>query len=371
MLFKKCLKDHFKKFNLFILAAIATIGLYHCLGLASNPESNPATVKKTMIIGILMPMDHVALRDIVAGFKESVHDELKKMNKLNNNKINSDKLTNQVNADDVKIIVQNAQGDMNIQRSILQQFVRQNVDLIVPIGTTATQMTATVAKDKSILSLAANVEEGQRLKEKIKNITGVVDEIGPEKPLEFLLKAKPGIKKVTLLYSSSEKVFPEVALAETIASKKGIKLQKLMIQALPELYTISRLIDKESEAIFILKDHMIVSGIKTLTQEALKRKIPVVSSDEGSVKEGAAFALGIPEKEIGVAGGVIAAQILSGTEASNLPIKILDNLTIFYNPSACQSQNVDINQLKSSALVHGYKIMISENIASENSNGNL
>ena len=56
---------------------------------------------------------------------------------------------------------------------------------------------------------------------------------------------------------------------------------------------------------------------------AESRKIPLVSSDEGSVKGGAAFALGVSERKIGEAGGKLVAEILSGTPVADLPYAIL------------------------------------------------
>lgn len=342
-MFKKILG----KLNFIVLPLVAVFGLYTVLGSNLYAQQEIVnTAKKTFTIGIVMPMDHAALRDIVAGFKESLTKELNQRQNVTTK-----------GRFEIEFKVKNAQGDMNTQRSILQQFQRQKVDLIVPIGTNATQMAVSLVKTQPIVSLAASYAEEARLKEQSKNITGVVDEIGPEKPLEFLSKVLPDLKKITLIYSNTEKVFPEIEAAHKFANAKGIKIQKLMIQALPELYTVSRLIDKDSQAIFILKDHLIVSGIKTLVKASENLNIPLVSSDEGSVKEGAAFSLGVRESDIGVAGGALAAHILSGQDISAVPIKILDNLSVFVNPASCQAQRLDIQRLRSITIKDGYGLI--------------
>lgn len=307
-------------------------------GVYFSTQAHLKGMKPSITIGILMPVDHAALREIVAGFKKTLASQYPQA---------------------VDIKVQNAQGDMNIQRSILQQFIRQSVDIIVPIGTQATQMAAAMVEDQFIISLAANLSESTRLSQKSSNFTGVVDEIGPEKQFHLLQNLFPHLKKMTLIYSNSEKIFPEVQELEILAKKTGVHLQKLRVQSLPELYTISRLIDNESELIFILKDHLIVNGIQTLMKQAVHLKIPLISSDEGSVKEGAACALGVKENLIGETGAMLAIQRLE--KAGKSQVQKIEALSIFYNENSCVHQGLDIEVLKKMATELNYEVVLTGN----------
>lgn len=353
-MFKKSIIHHF---FIVLLSVIALCGIF----LFGNPQSVSADnginspSEKPITIGILMPMDHAALRDIVAGFKETATS---------------------LSKTPLQFQVQNSQGDMNIQRSIIQQFVNQKVDLIVPIGTTATQMTATIAKKQPIVSLAARYKSPESMHKSGQKsasnsgselsspplITGVLDEIGPQQPLELLSKITPNLKKITLVYSNSEKVFPEIEELEKLALKKDLKVQKLMIQALPDLYTIKRLIDKDTQAIFILKDHLVVSGIKTLSQQAKARKIPIMASDEGSVNGGAAFALGVKERMIGEQGAKLAIKVLSGHPIQTLPVEVIEKLSVFYNEKTCTELGLDIDTIKLKAKQAGFDCIAVEEI---------
>jgi putative ABC transport system substrate-binding protein len=312
-----------------LILGTISLGLYY-FGMYSKQTIQQQDVVKH--IGIVLPMEHAALREIVDGFKEQV------------TKLSSVR---------VEFVVQNAQGDLNLQRSIIQQFVNQKMDLIVPVGTTATQMTKALIKEQPIVSLAALPESGRPA-----NVTGVLDEIGPYKPLDFIRVAMPQVKKITLIHSSSEKVFPDVEELVKYGKSKGIDVQTLMIQSLPELYTVSRLVDKNAQLIFILKDHMVVSGIKTIVQQAKTRHIPVVASDEGSVNEGATFGLGVREKEIGEQGGRLAVKVLTGHPIQALPIEALSTLCVFYNSSANTTSDnallVDKSHLEENAKQLGY-----------------
>lgn len=347
-MFSKMISNYMLPFILLVSAIVFALGSIE-IKASEKQSENPSRVmeQKTKVIGILMPMDHAALREIVSGFK----DKLSSLSK-----------------DSLEFKVQNAQGDMNVQRSIIQQFVNQKVDVIVPIGTTATQMAVKLAREQPIVSLAAihkaNQSTGQSTEhsyessdnQKLPKMTGVLDEIGPKKPLTLLAKVIPSLQKITLVHSSSEKVFPEIEELMNYARTQNLEVQKLMIQTLPDIYTISRLIDKDSEAIFILKDHLVVSGVKALVQEAKKKHIPVVAMDEGSVKEGASFALGVKERIIGEQGAILAYKVMSGIPAEKLPLETLDQLSVFYNEKACLEQGIRPDHLKNMARESGYEV---------------
>ena len=143
---------------------------------------------------------------------------------------------------------------------------------------------------------------------------------------------------------------------DSISKDKNINVQKMMIKDLPELYSVSKMIDDDSELLFILKDHMVVSGIQTLAQAAKQRQIPVVTSDEGSVIEGGAFALGVQEQDIGRGGAKMALSVLDGQVPSDMPIQVMEALSIFYNPKACRAQGIDVARLQAVAKELGYRL---------------
>lgn len=295
-----------------------------------NKNNNP------IIIGILIPLEHTALREIVSGFKETVAKQYPQ----------------------AIFDVQNAQGDIKLQRSILELFVGKKENLIVPVGTTATQMALSYVKQQPIVSLAADYTEEDRQKRKSLNITGVLDEIGGIKKLDLIKQMYPDIKKITLVFhNGNEKNFKEINQIEQYGKEIGIQLQKLGINGLPELETVSTAINQDSEAVLILKDHLIASGIKLLLSPVQKRGIPLIASDEGSVQEGAAFALGVKERTIGEAGGKLAIKVLQGENIADLPIVQIQTLAIFYNKAAALKQKVEVSKLQEVAEKNDYALV--------------
>lgn len=274
---------------------------------------------KPIHIGIIIPMEHAALRDIVAGFEQVVRAHYPNRS--------------------IQFNVQSAQGDIKLQRSIIELFIGQKMDMIVPVGTSTTQMTLSLVKEQPIVSLAAQYTEADKQKREHKNITGILDEISGKKKLAFIKTIMPDIKTLTLIYhSGNEKNSAEIKELEAYSKEIGLVLQVITIQTLPDLETASRAILPNSEAILIGKDNLLASGIRMLVPMAAKRGIPLITSDEGTVAEGAAVALGVSERMIGTEGGKLAIQILEGYPIADLPMQDIQTLAVFYNPAAAQEK---------------------------------
>lgn len=290
-------------------------------------------------IGIVVPLEHTAMKEIVAGFSET--------------------LTNLYHQP-VEIKVANAQSDNNLQRAIIQQMRDENYTMIVPIGTGATEMSLAMIKDKPVVSLAAEISEHDRQARKNCNIALVRDEISSKKIIAFIHTVYPNITDMTLIHSSADKVFPEVN--ETIAAGKqyNITVHHIMASSLPELTSITQSIPSQTQAIFILKDSLIVSGISTLANAAHSRHIPLITSDQGSVQDGAGFALGVHEKQIGVEGAKLAAEVLMGKSACTLPIAEMKNLTVFINQSALSQESQNIKTVRDAAAKLNYAVEITD-----------
>ncbi len=227
----------------------------------------------------------------------------------------------------------------------------------MPLGTSATQMTIAMVKTQPIIGLAANFPETMRNQNNLaQHFTAVPDEIDADKLIGFLHGALPQAKKLTLIYSSEDKVIRAVAETQTAAQRAGIKIQPLMILNLSDLYSISQRVDRDSQGIFILKDNLVASGINTLIKVANSRHIALITSDEDTVQNGASAALGVEEKQIGAAGGDLAVKVLNGVSLQQMPITGVQTLQIFLNEQAAQAQNLNTQNIKAYALQNHYQI---------------
>lgn len=324
-----------KKRFITIIVVLLSIGLLSSPLVAKPVKTN----KPDITVGIITPIAIPAMTEIVNGFKQQL---------------------NTLYPGHIHYIVQNAQGDINIQRAILQQYKAKKVDLVVPVGTAAAQMASSINTKQPIVALAAEFKDADRAKFKNKNITNIIDEIIISKQIKFIHAAFPTLKHITLIYSPDDHIFPQVKQASAAAKNYGITIQKLMIQGLPDLYTVSRQINKNSQAIFILKDALVVSGIDTLVKQAAHKKILLIASDDGSVKKGADFAIGVSESAIGMGGAELAAKVLNGTPASDIPVKLMTHYHVYVSPAYENTQLLKLefafSNVKKAAEKFGYPI---------------
>lgn len=293
------------------------------------------TTPKPITVGILVPVAVPAMKQIVNGFETTL---------------------NQASKVPVKYLVKNAQGNASIQRSILQEFNSQNVSLVAPIGTDASQMTIAMIRNKPIVGIAADHLKEQAIKANNLNVTGVVSKVPQEKRVQFIHEAMPHLKALTIVYSTDDRIFSQVKKFEMAAKKNHITVQKLMVSQLSDLYTLSKNIAPNSQAIFILKDELVVSGLNTLLQQAKIKHIPVIASDDGSVAKGATFALGVSEYQTGVDAAKVAAQILNGKKASDIPVRIMNHYFVFINKKSTTAQNISDTAITSAAKKLGYTV---------------
>lgn len=279
-------------------------------------------------VGIILPIEHPALQAISQGFQETLR---------------------QLYQQPISFKVSNAQGDINLQRAIITQMRDANYDLIVPIATATTQMAATIITTKPLIGLAVEMNEHKP------NLVLVDDEIDSAKIMAFIQKTYPKINQIVLVHSATNKIFTQVAQIKTMSK---LQVRDLMVQNLADLYSIGQAIPADAQAIFVLKDNLIVSGIETLVKIARERKLLLIAADEGSVQKGADVALGVHERAIGVAGAKLALQVLRGAIPGQLATIKLTDPVVFINPAALASKQQSVAMIRQAARQLNYPVVV-------------
>jgi len=260
-------------------------------------------------IAIIMPMSHKAMDDIVDGFEEQ--------------------LKNNIN-EQYKLIIYNAQGDPNLMRTIFQQISSNHYDMVVPIGTNATQLAIKMLKkDKKIISIAAELSEYDKAENA--NLINVEDNVPMEQFVKFIQTIISKPEYLTLINSNDARIFNQSKLIKTLLKDIGCNLQVISIQNMPEIFSALQTVNEKSQAILVLKDHLVVSAMPSIVNVAQKRGIPIIASDEGSVKSGADVALGVKERQLGVVGAKIVMSLIDNKGKKNYKINNKANLIIFRN----------------------------------------
>lgn len=291
---------------------------------------NNFNIFATTKIDVIVPLQHNAMDEIVKGFKENL-------------------------SSNTEIKVHNAMGDINLLQSIIRQINLSKTDFIVPVGTQTSQMTANLLDSKkSIIGLAATMSKKELLTRKEFSI--VVDEIPMRKILEFIKQAFPQFKKIAIIRSDDHKTEKQVQEVKKLASQFSIKIQELVANAHYDIPVLMASISSGSDAVLILKDHLIVSSIALIYQKCKVRSLPLFSLDEGSVNGGACLALGVREHDIGKKGAELLLKKINSSKTEK--IISMKKLNLFYKKSHCLEKTVKHEKIiLDSATNLGHKII--------------
>lgn len=270
---------------------------------------------KKFKIGISQFAEHPALDDVRKGFE----DELKSLG---------------VNAD---IIYKNSQGDTGVAGVIAQKFVSDKADLIFGIATVSAQA-AKQSTDKIpvLFSAVTDPVNSQLVKTMDKvggNVTGTTDATPMEKQLGLFQKIDPKIKKVGIIYNTSESNSEiQVANAKEIGAKLGLEIRAVGVNNINDISQAVNSMISKVDGFYTITDNIVASAINLISMAANERGMVTVGAEEAHVKGGILLTDGLSYYELGRQTGRMAKEILAdGKKPEDMPVETLANTTKVVN----------------------------------------
>ena len=263
-------------------------------------------------IGILQPIAHDALGAANQGFQDELTRLMTEAGKT------------------VKFEKENAQGNEETMTTIVSTFVSRGVDLMLTIGTGATQVAAGLDKNTPILFTAVTDPAGAGLvssngaDRKANNVSGTSD-MNPV-ALQMQLCKDLGMTKVALLYTSSEdnsRIQIEMAKAEC----DNIDLAYVVktISSADDILTVMNDIaaDKTIDGIYVPTDNTLASNVATLhAQNLANAKLPIVCGEESMNNLCGVATYSINYYELGKQTARMAFEILvNGKSVGSMPVE--------------------------------------------------
>ena len=172
-----------------LLTVTALVTSLTACGSSSEKSGSESSDKKTYKIGICQLVEHEALDAATKGFKKALTDKLGEGN--------------------VEFDEQNAQGESTNCSTICNGFVTNGVDLIMANATGALQAAVSATNEIPIVGTSVT-DYGTALNIKDwngtsgTNVTGTADLAPIDEQEDMILTIKPDVKKVGILYCSSE-----------------------------------------------------------------------------------------------------------------------------------------------------------------------
>ena len=274
-----------------------------------SSETGGGKSKDTFKIGITQIVAHPALDSAREGFKDAFKESGLK----------------------VTFDEKNANGEIATANMIANNFVTEKVDLIYAIATSTAQSAAQATnKLPVVFSAITDPEAAGLIKE---NVTGISDRVNVKQQLELLLKLDSKIKKVGVIYNSSEQNSKvQVDDLKKAASELGITIVEKSVTQVSEIPQASETLVKSSDALYLPTDNLVASVVNLITEKAIAAKKIAFGAESAHVKGGALITQGIDYYEMGKEAGKIAVEILkNGKKTSDISFKKMDLNDIVIN----------------------------------------
>lgn len=296
-------------------------------GEAQNQESSATGEGKIYKIGISQLAEHPALDQVREGFLEGLAE------------------SGILYEEDYK----NAQGDTINANSIASKFVSDEVDLILGIGTLSAQAAKQATSDIPVLFSAVTDPVGAGLVNSIDspgaNLTGTTDKTPMKEQLELLNQLDPTIKKVGIIYNTSEtNSTTQVEEATLVATELGLEIISVGVNNINDVPQATDSILGKVDALYTITDNTAASAMGAISAKAIEQKKIVVGSTDTFVEDGNLITLGLSYKELGKQTAKMAVEILeNGKSPSEIKVENLTNTTKVINKTTLTALGLDPN----------------------------
>ncbi len=267
-----------------------------------------------------------------------------------------------IDGENVTILYKNAQGNITTSSQIAQNLASHTPKptVFVAIGTPTAQgaISATRGKGIPIVFTAVTDPVSSRLvkdlKTPSKRLTGIIDYPPLDAQINLMKTVLPKLKIIGVLYNPGESNSVSVIKAfKEKAKKQGITVIDAPVgKAVDLALAVQKLLGKEVQALYVPQDNTVISAMPQLAGLSYTHKIPVFTSDNGSVKEGAFASISYSYYTVGRKTGEYIKRLMDGEALENLPITTPSTHQLYINTTAAKALglNVPENLLKTAVL---------------------
>ena len=310
-----------KKVIALLIALVLICGTFAACGGNDTPDDGKYK------IGIIQQMEHAALDAATQGFMDAVKAELGEEN--------------------VEFDLQNGQGDPNTCSTIANQFVSNNVDLIMANATLALQAAAAATDTIPVLGTSIT-EYGVALDLKDfngtvgGNVSGTSDLAPLDKQADMIKIWVPDAETVGLLYCSKEPNSKyQVDVVKTELEEDGLTVTMYPFTDSNDLSQICTTAAENSDVIYVPTDNTVAENTGIIDNICEPAGVPVIAGEEGICSGCGIATLSISYYDLGYATGKMAAKVLKGEEdISTMAIGYAETQTPKYNAQNCEALGI-------------------------------
>ena len=310
---------------------LSLIMVFSMVSLASAEEA------KTYTIGICNLVDDASLNQIIQNIRERLAE------------ISKEKGVQ------FEILEQNCNLDASVRQQIIENYIADEVDLLVGVATPVAQTMQGMTEESNIPVVFAAVSDpvGAGLVESLEapgaNITGTSDYLNTNAILDLIFAANPDAKKIALLYNPSEDASTApIATAKEVLAAKGIEVKEYTGSNPSEVMLAADAIVADGmDAVFTPTDNTIMAAELSIYEKFADAKIPHYCGADSFALNGAFLGFGVDYANLGrETADMIAAILLDGAEPATLAVKTFDNGTATVNTETCEAVGFDFETIR-------------------------
>ncbi len=311
------------------LALIGALGVY----IYGHFSSNPLVPSKRLKIGVVQLSDH-GLLNIT---RDSFIEEMKRLGY-------EDKKS-------ARLYVEDANGDMATVNSILDKFLLEKVDIILPISTGCTQAAINKIKDRPVVfATVANpfiIGAGKSETDHLPNVTGVYGAAPMDKMMEIVTGILPGRIRIGCIWDPSQQnaVYNVGRLRDAVSQNRNITFVGTTVAGSSEVYqAAASLAGKKIDAFVLAPDNIVYSAFESIVKAAGPKKIPIFVSDVERLKDGALVACGYDYASSGIQAAHLVDRIIKGESPAGIPFERYTKATLGLNLKVAKELGIKFPQ---------------------------
>lgn len=312
-----------RKLTSLLLAAVMMLTLAACGGSTSQtaPETDAASEDDGLYtIGICQLVQHEAHDDATQGFKDAL---------------------NEVLPNQVTFTSHIASNDIAACSGIVNQFIAEEVDLILANATPALQIASAATNEIPILGTSVTEYSAALGLEDFDgtvggNISGTSD-LAPLEDQAAMVRAWfPDAETIGMLYCSAEiNSAYQIAEVQKLLEAMGYTCEEFAFTESNDLPLVLESAIASSDALFVPTDNTVAANSSIIDNYCRPAGIPIIGGDLGICNGCGVATLCVTYYDLGYQTGLMAAKILTGeADISEMPIEYGD-ITRVYNEAIC------------------------------------
>ncbi|MBI4689339.1 MAG: ABC transporter substrate-binding protein [Nitrospirae bacterium] len=233
------------------------------------------------------------------------------------------------------------EGDDRKAVEIIDEVRQKKPDLILTLGTTATEAAAARIRNIPIVfTVVLNPAGNLRSHE---NMTGVAMDIPPIAQFEVVKSILPGAKRIGVLYNPVE-TGQVVENARDAAVRVGMTLIAVSVASGKEVPQKLEELSKKVDLLYMIADSTVYTPKSTefILIHSLKNGIPFIGLSEKYVKAGALLALSWDYNDLGTQAGELAYKIIQNARPDELSIAYPRNIPLILNLRTARNIGIKI-----------------------------